>query len=70
MTKVIQDTIRDSGLSVLEVARRAGITQGQLSRFMRDERTLTLPAAEKVCRVLGLELRPVPKRTRKLKGEK
>jgi transcriptional regulator with XRE-family HTH domain len=48
--------VRRTGLPVLEIARKAGVSQGQLSRFMRDERTLTLPVAEKVCRVLGLSL--------------
>ena len=32
----------------------------QLSRFMRGERTLTLPTAEKICRVLNLELAERP----------
>jgi hypothetical protein len=62
MIKVIQAAIRDSGLPQLEIARRAGIAAGQLSRFMRNERTLTLPAAEKICRVVGLHLVPIKKR--------
>src|SRR5947207_146229 len=56
MTRLMQEAIRQTELPVLEIARQAGISQGQLSRFIRDERTLTLPIAERLCEVLGLEL--------------
>jgi transcriptional regulator with XRE-family HTH domain len=56
MTKLIQEAIRATGLPILEIARRAGVSQPQLSRFMKNERTLTLPAAEKICEALGLRL--------------
>ena len=62
LTLAIQLAIRQSGLPQLEIARRAGITAGQLSRFMRNERTLTLPVASKVCRIVGMKLTPVAKR--------
>jgi plasmid maintenance system antidote protein VapI len=65
MTKILQEAIRNNGLPLMEIARLAGITPGQLSRFMRDERTLTLPVADKVCRVVGLQLVPVKKRKAK-----
>lgn len=39
-----------------ELGRRAGVSQPQLSRFVSGERTLTLPAAAKVCETLGLRL--------------
>jgi DNA-binding phage protein len=58
MTKQIQDAIRATGLPLLEVARRTGVSQPQLYRFMNNTRTLTLPAVEKLCKALGLELRP------------
>src|SRR6476660_4473075 len=52
----LQDAIRASGLSLNELGRRTGVSEGQLSRFLRGDRTLTLPAAAKVCLYLGLEL--------------
>jgi transcriptional regulator with XRE-family HTH domain len=52
----LRQAIIDSGLSQGEMARRSGVDQGQLSRFLRGERTMTLPAAAKLCSILGLEL--------------
>jgi DNA-binding phage protein len=56
MKKQIQDAIRATGLPLLEVARRTGVSQPQLYHFMHNKRTLTLPAVEKICKVLGLHL--------------
>ena len=61
MTETIQRAIRESGLSLNEVGRRAGVDTGQMSRFMRDERSMTLPKIERLCALLGLELCPVEK---------
>jgi transcriptional regulator with XRE-family HTH domain len=61
MTKQIQDAIRATGLPLLEFARRSGVSQPQLYRFMNNSRTLTLPVVEKLCETLGLELKPVRK---------
>jgi transcriptional regulator with XRE-family HTH domain len=52
----LQRAIRECGLSLNELGRRTGVSQGQLSRFLRGDRTLTLPAAARVCRYFGLEL--------------
>src|SRR5262245_23030662 len=57
ITEQLKQAIRETELPVMEIARQAGISQGQLSRFMRDHRTLTLPVVEKLCALLGLELR-------------
>ena len=40
------------------LARDAGLSQIQLSRFMRGERGLTTPAVERLCEALGLTLTP------------
>ena len=56
MTEIIQAAIRDSGLSLNEVGRQAGVDMGAISRFMRNERNMILPQIEKLCGVLGLEL--------------
>src|SRR5262245_12854455 len=52
----LQDAVRGSGLSLHELGRRTGVSEGQLSRFLRGQRTLTLPAAARVCSYLGLAL--------------
>jgi transcriptional regulator with XRE-family HTH domain len=62
ITQTIQRAVVDSGILQSEIARQAKVTEGQLSRFLRDKRSLTLPAAERLCKVLGLELRPVSPR--------
>jgi transcriptional regulator with XRE-family HTH domain len=68
----LQDAIRASGLSLNELGRRTGVSEGQLSRFLRGDRTLTLPAAARVCQYFGLELCPQDERFaggRKVKGD-
>jgi transcriptional regulator with XRE-family HTH domain len=52
----LQDAIRASGLSLNELGRRTRVSEGQLSRFLRGDRTLTLPAAARLCLYFGLEL--------------
>jgi transcriptional regulator with XRE-family HTH domain len=56
LVEKIREAIRDCGLSHNELARKSGVSQPQLSRFLTGERTLTLPAAAKVCEALGLRL--------------
>ena len=67
MKRQTQDAVRATGLPLLEIARRTGVSQPQLYHFMNNRRTLTLPAIEKLCKALGLELRPSkqPKSKRK-----
>ena len=59
MREVIIQAIMDSGKSVRSVALNAGISQPQLSRFVKGERDLLLDAADKVAKSLGLELRKI-----------
>lgn len=40
------------------LARDAGMSPIQLTRFIRDERGLTTPTVDALCEALGLELRP------------
>jgi transcriptional regulator with XRE-family HTH domain len=60
MVETIRRAVAECGLSLNELGRQTGVNQGQLSRFMRGERTLTLPAAARVCAALGLRLTPAP----------
>jgi ribosome-binding protein aMBF1 (putative translation factor) len=52
----LRQAIRDSGLSITELSKRADITVIHLSRFTRGLRTLRLPTASKLARVLNLRL--------------
>jgi transcriptional regulator with XRE-family HTH domain len=56
LVEKIRQAIQDCGLSHNDLARKSGVSQPQLSRFLAGERTLTLPAAAKVCEALGLRL--------------
>ncbi|MHC4067695.1 MAG: helix-turn-helix domain-containing protein [Planctomycetota bacterium] len=58
---VLRRAIADSGLTLTRLAELTGVDEGRLSRFVRGERTLTMPAADALCEVLGLQLVPRPK---------
>jgi transcriptional regulator with XRE-family HTH domain len=57
----LHEAILSSGMSCYEIAKRAGVTNSQLSLFLSGQRSLTLTSAAKIARVLGLELRPIKK---------
>ena len=44
-----------------QLAKLSGVSEGQLVRFVRGDRTITLASAAKLAEVLGLELRPKKK---------
>lgn len=52
----LRDAIRTSGLSLGQLSAASGVNAGQLSRFMRGERGLTLDSAGAVCKALGIDL--------------
>jgi transcriptional regulator with XRE-family HTH domain len=54
--KQLKQAIKKSKMSRYKIAKEAGLTESQLSYFVNDERSLTLPAAAKLAKVLGLEL--------------
>jgi hypothetical protein len=56
MVERIFRAMRESGRSLRDLARESGLGAGQLSRFVRRERSLKLPQAAKLCEALGLEL--------------
>jgi transcriptional regulator with XRE-family HTH domain len=62
MIEVLKQAIRGCGLPMYVLAERAGVTNGQLSRFMRGERTLRADTVEKLCKVLGLKLVPAARK--------
>jgi transcriptional regulator with XRE-family HTH domain len=71
LVAVIKEAIAASGLSLMELARRSGVSQPQLSRFMAGTRTLTLESGEKLLKALGLRVvagGPPPPKKRRPKG--
>ncbi len=56
ISQVLRKAITKSGESLADLQRATGISDAVLSRFVRGERTLTLPTADKLARHLGLEL--------------
>jgi hypothetical protein len=54
LTNVLKEAIRDSGMPLPKLAHAVGISTPSLTRFMRGERSLSLPAVEKLMQHLGL----------------
>ncbi|MHC4071464.1 MAG: hypothetical protein ACYSWW_17300 [Planctomycetota bacterium] len=59
----LKQALNDSGMSRAEIVRKSKkqLSEAQLSYFVNDKRSLTLPSAAILARILGLELRPVEK---------
>ncbi|MCH8853725.1 MAG: helix-turn-helix transcriptional regulator [Planctomycetes bacterium] len=56
ISQVLREAITKSGESLADLERTTGVSNAVLSRFVRGERTLTLPTADKLARHFGLEL--------------
>ncbi len=54
---VMKKAITKSDLNYNRIAIEADVAKSALTLFMSGKRTLTLPVADRICRVLGLELR-------------
>jgi len=67
-TAALKEAIRSAGRSLPTIANESGVNKGQLSRFMRDQRDLTLNTADRVLAGLGLTVRLVKQRGRTTKG--
>jgi DNA-binding phage protein len=62
----IREAIRASGRSLRDLEKVTGINRGQLSRFLRCERDMTLTTAGPLLEALGLAIVPQkPKRPAK-----
>ena len=57
----LKRAVLESDMSRYQIAKLSGLSEAQLSYFVNDKRTLTLPAAAKLARVLELELKPIKK---------
>jgi transcriptional regulator with XRE-family HTH domain len=51
--------VQESGKTQVEIADATGINQGNLSKFLRGERSLSLENVAALCAELGLHLSPV-----------
>ena len=65
LAEQLRAAVRAAGLTTYALARDAGIDRAVAVRFMNGERGLNLDSASKVCRLLGLQLRPVRRRSKK-----
>ena len=54
--KKLREAIVKSKMSRYKISQLSGVSEGQLSLFVNGQRTLTLPVAAKLAKVLGLEL--------------
>jgi transcriptional regulator with XRE-family HTH domain len=61
LAEELQRAIAASGMSLNQIGKASGVSQAQLSRFMRGARTLTLPAADRLCGFFNLRLTRVPR---------
>ena len=66
--KQLKQAIIESGMSRYRISKESGLTESQLSYFVNDKRSLTLPAAAKLAKVLGLEL--TSKKRKKVKRKR
>ena len=57
----LKRAVLESDMSRYQIAKLSGLSEAQLSYFVNDKRTLTLPAASKLAKVLELELKPIKK---------
>lgn len=58
----LRRAVLESDMSRYQIAKISGVSQAQLSFFVNEIRSLTLPVAAKLAEVLGLELRPKKKK--------
>ena len=56
LTEQLKEAIRASGKSLYQISRESGVASPQLYRFVNGDRSLTLPAVDKICRALRLQL--------------
>ena len=62
MLSLIRETFERSGLSMKRLSVNAGVPYAAVHGLIRGSRDPQLTTASRLCRVLGLELRPVQRR--------
>ncbi len=56
VTEALQRVILDSGLNTVEIERATGVSNANLSRFLRGKRGLSLVSVDRLAKHFGLEL--------------
>ncbi len=59
---LIRATTEARSLTAYALARDSGVNSAVVGRFLKGQRDVTLATAERLCRALGLELRPTRRR--------
>ncbi len=54
--KQLKQALKNSKMSRYRIAKESDLTESQLSYFVNNKRSLTLPAAAKLAKALGFEL--------------
>ena len=65
VSEILRDSIQRHESTPAEIARATGVDKGRLSRFIRGQRSLTLPAVDALAKYLGLELATKQRRARR-----
>jgi transcriptional regulator with XRE-family HTH domain len=63
-SKLLQTAVRRSRMTLRQIAEKAGVDVGIVSRFARGQRAVTVGTAHEIARALGLRFRLV-RRSRK-----
>jgi transcriptional regulator with XRE-family HTH domain len=64
METTLRRAIKKSGRTYYDIANKAGVARSILTLFMAGDRTVTLPIADRIAKVVGLELREKGRRSR------
>lgn len=62
LVQQLRTELVNSGFSMYELARRAGVPYASVHGFVRDGRDMALSTAAKLCAVLHLGLRRTPRK--------
>ena len=60
LAEVLIAKIESCGKSRYLISKESGVDSGTLSRFVNGERSITLDVADKICKVIGLQLTDLP----------
>lgn len=56
LSESIREAIRKSPLTQAEISRQTGISEGQISGFLKGTRGLTLATLDSLCEFLGVQI--------------
>ena len=64
LTESLRKAAYRSGLSILQISKRADIPYQAAHGFMNSDRDIRISTAAKIAKVVGVELRPVAERAK------